>query len=239
MTVRAEDDLYKLSNEREIYKDGYIIEEIDASNGSITLSNGNVLYKGTTQGALTDEIMKFQMRKTIEEHLKKELRYKSKGVKVLSLFFIDRVANYRQYDTNGNPKHGKFAIWFEEIYSELISKSIFGSLPRYDLKNIHNGYFSQDKGIFKDTSGETLADNDTYSLIMKDKEKLLNINNPLRFIFSHSALREGWDNPNVFQICTLNETRSEMKKRQEIGRGLRLAVNSEGKRIYDRDINRL
>ena len=102
ITVRAEDDLYKLSNEREIYKDGYIIEEIDASNGSITLSNGNVLYKGTTQGALTDEIMKFQMRKTIEEHLKKELRYKSKGVKVLSLFFIDRVANYRQYDANGD-----------------------------------------------------------------------------------------------------------------------------------------
>ena len=240
LTVSQEDDLYKLSNEREIYKDGYIIEEIDTFYGSITLSNGKVLYEGTTQGALNDEIMKFQMRKTIEEHLKKELRYKSKGVKVLSLFFIDRVANYRQYDTNGKPKHGKFAIWFEEIYSDLITKSNFSSLPHYDLKDIHNGYFSQDRrGVFKDTSGETLADNDTYSLIMKDKEKLLNINNPLRFIFSHSALREGWDNPNVFQICTLNETRSEMKKRQEIGRGLRLAVNSEGKRIYDRDINRL
>ncbi len=240
VTVRAGDDLYQLSNEREIYRNGYIVEEIDATNGSITLSNGNVLYKGTTQGALTDELMKFQMRKTVEEHLKKELKYQSKGIKVLSLFFIDRVANYRQYDSNGNPIKGKFARWFEEIYLELIQKSAFRSLPNHDLKDIHNGYFSQDrKGIFKDTSGETLADNDTYSLIMKDKEKLLNINNPLRFIFSHSALREGWDNPNVFQICTLNETKSEMKKRQEIGRGLRLAVDSEGRRIYDRNINRL
>jgi type III restriction enzyme len=240
VNVRAGDDLYRLSNEREIYKNGYIVEEIDVSNGNITLSNGSVLYKGTTQGALTDEVMKFQMRKTIEEHLKKELKLQSKGVKVLSLFFIDRVANYRQYDSNGNPQQGKFARWFEEIYTELIQKSVFKSLPACYVGEIHNGYFSQDKkGVFKDTSGETLVDDDTYSLIMKDKEKLLNINNPLRFIFSHSALREGWDNPNVFQICTLNETKSDMKKRQEIGRGLRLAVDSEGKRIYDRNINRL
>lgn len=240
VTVRAGDDLYKLSNEREIYRNGYIVEEIDVSNACITLSNGSVLYKGTTQGALTDEVMKFQMRKTIEEHLKKELRLHSKGVKVLSLFFIDRVVNYRQYDSNGNPQQGKFARWFEEIYSELIQNNRFKTLDKHNIQEIHNGYFSQDrKGVFKDTSGETLADDDTYSLIMKDKEKLLNINNPLRFIFSHSALREGWDNPNVFQICTLNETKSEMKKRQEIGRGLRLAVDAEGKRIYDRNINRL
>lgn len=240
VNVRAGDDLYRLSNEREIYRNGYIVEEIDASNGNMTLSNGSVLYKGTTQGALTDEVMKFQMRKTIEEHLKKELKLQAKGVKVLSLFFIDRVANYRQYDRNGTPQQGKFARWFEEIYSELIQKDRFQSLRNHDVKEIHNGYFSQDrKGVFKDTSGETLADDDTYSLIMKDKEKLLNIHNPLRFIFSHSALREGWDNPNVFQICTLNETKSEMKKRQEIGRGLRLAVDSEGRRIYDRNINRL
>ncbi len=240
ITVRAGDDLYRLSNEREIYRDGYIVEEIDAVNDCITLSNGNTIHKGTRQGPLTDEVMKFQMRKTIEEHLKKELRLQSKGVKVLSLFFIDRVANYRQYDSNGNSRQGKFARWFEEIYTELIQKSAFASLQNYDVREIHNGYFSQDKkGIFKDTSGETLADNDTYSLIMKDKEKLLNMDNPLRFIFSHSALREGWDNPNVFQICTLNETKSEIKKRQEIGRGLRLAVDSEGRRIYDRNINRL
>jgi type III restriction enzyme len=240
ITIRAGDDLYRLSNERETYRDGYNIEEIDASNGSITLSNGNILYKGTTQGALTDEIMKFQIQKTVEEHLKKEIKLQSKGVKVLSLFFIDRVANYRQYDGNGAPVQGKFARWFEEIYSELTKKEAFKLLSNYNIKEVHNGYFSQDrKGVFKDTSGETLADDDTYSLIMKDKEKLLNINNPLRFIFSHSALREGWDNPNVFQICTLNETKSEMKKRQEIGRGLRLAVDSEGKRIYDQNINRL
>jgi type III restriction enzyme len=113
-------------------------------------------------------------------------------------------------------------------------------LDKFPVKDVHNGYFSQDsKGRIKDTSGETKADDDTYSLIMKDKEKLLGLSNSLRFIFSHSALREGWDNPNVFQICTLNETKSEIKKRQEIGRGLRLAVDQEGKRIYDRNINRL
>ena len=218
VNVRAGDDLYRLSNEREIYRNGYIIEEIDAANGCITLSNGNILYKGAIQGGLTDEVMKFQMRKTIEEHLKKELKLKLKGIKVLSLFFIDRVANYREYDQNGNPLQGKFARWFEEIYTELIAKPVFKSLAKYPLQEIHNAYFSRDKkGRLKDTSGETQADDDTYNLIMKDKEKLLNIHNPLRFIFSHSALREGWDNPNVFQICTLNETKSEMKKRQ-IGR---------------------
>ena len=113
-------------------------------------------------------------------------------------------------------------------------------MDKFPIDKIHNGYFSQDKkGKIKDTNGVTKADDDTYSLIMKDKEKLLNIGNPLRFIFSHSALREGWDNPNVFQICTLNETKSEIKKRQEIGRGLRLAVDQKGKRTYDQNINRL
>ncbi len=240
VNVRAGDDLFRLSNEREIYKNGFIVEEIDAGNGCVVLSNGSVLYKGSTQGALTEEVMKFQMRKTIEEHLKKELKLQSKGVKVLSLFFIDKVANYREYDGQGNQLKGKFARWFEEIYSELIQKPVFSSLHKSAVEDIHNGYFSTDrKGKLKDTSGETKADDDTYNLIMKDKEKLLNINNPLRFIFSHSALREGWDNPNVFQICTLNETKSEMKKRQEIGRGLRLAVDADGRRIYDPNINRL
>jgi len=240
VAVKVGDDLYKLSNEREIYSEGYIIEEIDAANNCISLSNGNILYKGDTQGGLTDEVMKFQIRKTVEEHLKKEIRLNPKGIKVLSLFFIDRVANYRQYDETGNPGHGKFAIWFEEIYAEFVSKSHFKSLDKFPMEQIHNGYFSQDKkGKMKDTSGETQADDDTYNLIMKDKEKLLDIENPLRFIFSHSALREGWDNPNVFQICTLNETKSEIKKRQEIGRGLRLAVDQSGRRIYDQNINRL
>jgi type III restriction enzyme len=240
VNVKAGDDLYKLSNEREIYANGYIVEEIDASNNCISLSNGNVLYKGDTQGGLNDEIMKFQMRKTIEEHLKKELRLHQKGVKVLSLFFIDKVSNYRSYDEAGNAIPGKFAQWFEEIYKQYISTPAYQALDKHPVEQIHNGYFSKDKkGKIKDTSGETKADDDTYSLIMKDKERLLDVENPLRFIFSHSALREGWDNPNVFQICTLNETKSDIKKRQEIGRGLRLAVDRNGNRIYDQNINRL
>jgi len=239
-TVKVGDDLYELSNEREAYADGYLIEEIDAVNNCITISNGNMLYKGDIQGGLTEEVMKFQIRKTVEEHLKKEKQLNKLGVKVLSLFFIDKVANYRQYDAVGNPVQGKFAQWFEEIYLEFMAKPAFKELDKFPVKDVHNGYFSQDsKGRIKDTSGETKADDDTYSLIMKDKEKLLGLSNSLRFIFSHSALREGWDNPNVFQICTLNETKSEIKKRQEIGRGLRLAVDQEGKRIYDRNINRL
>jgi len=159
---------------------------------------------------------------------------------VLSLFFIDRVANYRSYDADGNPVRGKFALWFEEIYREISGKAPYISLTSFEADEVHNGYFSQDKkGTWRDTKGNTLADDDTFKLIMKDKERLLDINEPLRFIFSHSALREGWDNPNVFQICTLNETHSELKKRQEIGRGLRLSVNQEGLRIQDTDINRL
>jgi type III restriction enzyme len=240
VSVKVGDDLYKLSNEREIYADGYIIEEIDATNNCISISNGNLLYKGDSQGGLNDEVMKFQIRKTIEEHLKKEKRLNKLGIKVLSLFFIDKVANYRHYDAAGVQHKGKFAEWFEEIYKEYISKPAFKELDRFSVEETHNGYFSQDKkGKFKDTSGETKADDDTYSLIMKDKEKLLNIDNSLRFIFSHSALREGWDNPNVFQICTLNETKSDVKKRQEIGRGLRLAVDQSGQRTHDQNINRL
>ena len=240
VAVKVGDDLYNLSNNREIYRNGFIVEGIDASNGFVSFSNNEVLCQGQQQGGLNDEIMKFQIRRTIEEHLNKELKLNKQGIKVLSLFFIDRVANYRSYDAQGMPVEGKFAVWFEEIYNELIAKPIYQSLNKYPIEKIHNGYFSQDKkGRLKDTSGETQADDNTYNLIMKDKEVLLDINNPLRFIFSHTALREGWDNPNVFQICTLNETKSEMKKRQEIGRGLRLAVNQDGVRIYDKNINRL
>lgn len=240
VAVKVGDDLYALSNEREAYADGYIIEEIDAVNSCITISNGNILYKGDSQGGLTEEVMKFQIRKTVEEHLKKEKQLNKLGIKVLSLFFIDKVSNYRQYDASGNPMPGKFALWFEEVYQEFMAKPAFKELDKFPVKEVHNGYFSMDtKGRIKDTSGETKADDDTYSLIMKDKEKLLGLDNSLRFIFSHSALREGWDNPNVFQICTLNETKSDIKKRQEIGRGLRLAVDQEGKRTYDRNINRL
>lgn len=240
VTVRTGDDLYNLSNEREIYRNGYIVEEIDASNGCVVFSGGETLYVGEKHDDQNDEVMRFQMRRTIEEHLRKELRLNKLCIKVLSLFFIDRVANYRSYDDKGKVLYGKFAQWFEEIYNELIQQPRFQPLSKWNVAQIHNGYFSQDKkGHIKDTNGETQADNDTYNLIMKDKETLLDMNNPLRFIFSHTALREGWDNPNVFQICTLNETKSEIKKRQEIGRGLRLAVNQEGMRVRDKNINRL
>jgi len=189
---------------------------------------------------MNDEVMRFMIQKTVEEHLKKERDYKAKGIKVLTLFFIDKVKNYREYDESGNIIAGKFAKWFEEIYQVEINKPKNKNLISYSVDEIHNGYFSRDnKGRVKDTGGETQADDDTYKLIMQEKEKLLDMNTPLRFIFSHSALREGWDNPNVFQICTLNETKSEIKKRQEIGRGLRLSVNQNGKRIFDQNINRL
>ena len=240
VSVRAGDDLYDKSVGREIYRNGYIVEEIDASNGCVVFSNGDTLYQGQRKDDLNDEVMKFQILRTVEEHLRKELRLNKQGIKVLSLFFIDRVANYRTYDEQGNAVKGKFALWFEEIYLDLMKRPEFQPLNHYELERIHNGYFSQDKkGRVKDTSGETQADDDTYNLIMRDKETLLDMSNPLRFIFSHTALREGWDNPNVFQICTLNETKSEIKKRQEIGRGLRLPVNQEGLRCYDRNVNRL
>lgn len=240
VTAKVGDDLYELSNKRDIYKSGYIINGIDVSGGFVALSNGENVFTGDTKGGLTNEVMKVQIRKTIEEHFLKERKFQDKGIKVLSLFFIDRVANYRSYGEDGNPVKGKFALWFEEIYRELSGKSSYKGLLSYSAEEVHNGYFSQDKkGSWSDTKGNSLADDDTFKLIMKDKERLLDINVPLRFIFSHSALREGWDNPNVFQICTLNETRSELKKRQEIGRGLRLSVNQEGLRIQDTNINRL
>ncbi len=232
-------DLFELSGKNDKY-DGLKIYEIDFGSEQIELSNGIVLKKGETQGGMNDEVMRFMISKTVEEHLKKEKNYKEKGIKILSLFFIDKVKNYREYDSNGNPLKGKFAQWFEEIYLKEISKPVYKNLIHYSVDDIHNGYFSQDnRGRVKDTGGETQLDDDTYKLIMQDKEKLLDENVPLRFIFSHSALREGWDNPNVFQICTLNETKSEIKKRQEIGRGLRLSVNQDGQRIFDRNINKL
>jgi type III restriction enzyme len=183
--------------------------------------------------------MKAQVYETVEQHLKKERALKGKGIKVLSLFFIDRVANYRIYNDDGSTSLGKIGQWFEEAYRELTSKPIYKGLIAFDVSYVHNGYFSQDKqGHAKDTRGNTADDDNTYSLIMREKERLLDPNVPLRFIFSHSALREGWDNPNVFQMCTLNETQSVEKKRQEIGRGLRLPVNETGERVHD-EVNRL
>lgn len=217
VTVKPNQDLFELSNQNESYRNGYILSEMDLDAQMVEFANGVQVLSGANNSALKDDLQKMQIRRTIAEHLQKEEKFRPLGVKVLSLFFIDKVDNYR----NG----GKFHQWFEEIYQELAKESPVG---------VHNGYFSQDKkGIAKDTNGTTAADNDTYQLIMKDKERLLSLDNPLRFIFSHSALREGWDNPNVFQICTLNDTASELKKRQEIGRGLRLPVNQDGVRLKD------
>lgn len=240
--VKQGDDLYVKSGERETYREGYIVQNIDCTPGSeyVEFNQGRFIELGQEVGGLGDDIMKAQVYETVEQHLKKERALKGKGIKVLSLFFIDRVANYRIYNDDGSTSLGKIGIWFEEAFRELTAKPIYRGLIPFDVSEIHNGYFSQDKqGHAKDTRGNTADDEGTYNLIMRDKERLLDPNVPLRFIFSHSALREGWDNPNVFQICTLNESQSAEKKRQEIGRGLRLPVNSEGDRVHDETVNRL
>ncbi len=232
----SECNLFKLSGERGVYK-GYVVDSADVIGQSIAFSNGKMIYVGQSIGGLNDEIMKFQIRQTILNHFEKARKFKDKGIKVLSLFFIDKVANYRSYE-NDLIKKGKIAVWFEEIFEELKQNPVFTDLIPYEVEKIHNGYFSQDKkGNWRDTKGNSKADDDTYSLIMKDKERLLSTKEPLQFIFSHSALREGWDNPNVFQICTLSRSQSEIKKRQEIGRGMRLSVNQEGQRVFDENIN--
>ncbi|HQN20117.1 MAG TPA: hypothetical protein PKV86_13285, partial [Syntrophobacteraceae bacterium] len=221
---------------------GYVVSEITAEPGNefVGFSNGRVLRLGEEQGGIREDLMKVQIRNTIRKHLEKELQVKDKGIKVLSLFFIDRVANYRAYDEEGKPAKGKFAQWFEEHLHEFLAQPRFQGLLPYPVEKLHDGYFSQDKkGVLRDTRGNSEADEDTYTKIMRNKEQLLSLDEPLRFIFSHSALREGWDNPNVFQICTLNETASVLKKRQEIGRGLRLPVNQLGERVFDENLNKL
>jgi len=241
VTVKNGDDLYSLSNGREMYKGGFIVNEIDAGEQVVRFANDVSVRAGSPHGALTDEILKLQIEATVRRHFEKELRLNPLGVKVLSVLFIDRVSNYRVYTDEGSTEKGKFALWFEEIFERYRAKAEFAGLYPFSPDAVHNGYFSQDKqGHFKDSTEKgSQDDNDTYALIMRDKERLLAPEEPLRFIFSHSALREGWDNPNVFQICTLAETSSELKKRQEIGRGMRLAVNDKGERILDRNINRL
>ncbi|MFA5829315.1 MAG: DEAD/DEAH box helicase family protein [Candidatus Gracilibacteria bacterium] len=242
--LRSGDDLYPLSGHREVYKEGYVLDQINMAEKYVSFTNGKTYYIGQKDEGLLEEIMKYQIIKTIQNHFEKEKKLKDKGIKVLSLFFIDKVANYRSYSENGWVK-GKFAQWFEEIYKEFQAKPQFKGVLEHSADIVHNGYFSQDKktGAWKDSKdkgdegGSSKDDEQAYELIMKDKERLLDVNTPLRFIFSHSALREGWDNPNVFQICTLNETHSEMKKRQEIGRGLRLPVNQDGERVFDQNIN--
>lgn len=244
ISISDNDDLYK-KTERESYANGYIVSGINAVDGYIEFDNGVIIYQGQQTGGMTDSVMRYQIERTIEAHLDKQRKLLPQGIKVLSLLFIDRVDNYLVNQTDGYMRSGKFAQWFEEIYQTLLDKPKYRELKQQlvthyqaGVSEIHNGYFSVDKkGRAKDTSGTTKGDDDTYSLIMRDKEKLLNLTNPLQFIFSHSALREGWDNPNVFQICTLNETKSTLKKRQEIGRGLRLCVGADGHRVYDKHIN--
>jgi type III restriction enzyme len=239
--LKAGADLFELSK-RDIYE-GYIIKDISVVEGAEYIdftSKEDILTLGQSTGGVDNLALKrLQISKTIEKHLERELVLNPKGIKVLSLFFIDKVANYRIYDEDGNPQLGVYGQIFEEEFARIAKhpkyKSLFGEINLdIEVERIHNGYFSVDKkGILKDTTGKTLADESVYDLIMKDKERLLDMKTPLRFIFSHSALREGWDNPNVFQICTLNETDAVIKKRQEIGRGLRLAVDSTGNRVTD------
>ena len=240
--VRQGDDLYVKSGEREIYRAGYIVQNIDCTPDSeyIEFNQGRVLELGEEIGGLGDDVMRAQVHETVEQHLKKERALKGKGIKVLSLFFIDRVANYRIYHGDGTTSLGKIGRWFEEAYRELTARPTYEGLIPFDVAEVHDGYFSRDKdGHARDTRGNSAADEDTYNLIMRDKERLLDPNVALRFIFSHSALREGWDNPNVFQICTLNETQSTERKRQAIGRGLRLPVNKSGERVHDETVNQL
>ncbi|EFL9552654.1 DEAD/DEAH box helicase family protein, partial [Escherichia coli] len=263
VTVTSGADLLdtRYSGGRDVY-DGYIIDDIYCEQGNEYISftsKPDILKLGQALGEVDpDEFKRLQIRKTIEEHLDKEMRLRPQGIKVLSLFFIDKVANYRWYDENGNPQKGKFALMFEEEYDRAIRKPKYSQLfEGADLdtaaQGVHNGYFAIDKK--KDSSGKEMlkeskigkdgkaasseSDGSAYNTIMKDKEWLLSFDCKLKFIFSHSALKEGWDNPNVFQICTLNETTSVIKKRQEIGRGLRICVNQDGERVHGFAVNTL
>jgi type III restriction enzyme len=251
ITVQAGYDLEQYTN-RPLYA-GFLLEDIGCRMGDeyVQFSNQEALLRiGEAIGGVDEDAIKRQMiRRTIEEHLDKELRLNPLGIKVLSLFFIDVVDHYRQYDGNGVPVKGKYAQMFEAEYKAVASKpkfrSLFGEVDlSVEAAEVHDGYFSIDKkGRWQDTSegNQTSRDNAerAYNLIMKEKEKLLGFETKLKFIFSHSALREGWDNPNVFQICALREIGSERERRQTIGRGLRLCVNQKGERQRGFEVNTL
>ena len=249
VTAKTKDDLWELSNEVDYYKDcGYIVDNIDCfqEEESVSFSNGEFLNIGEIIGNVDDSTMKkAQIRQTIEMHLNKELHYTKRGIKVLSLFFIDEVSKYRDYSRED--EKGDYQRWFEEEYAKLINlpkyrvlREKYGNYISTDPSLVHDGYFAQDgKGRVKNSNGTTNDDETTYQLIMKDKERLLSFEEPIRFIFSHSALKEGWDNPNVFQVCTLVETKDTMTKRQKIGRGLRICVNQDGERVLDTRYNTL
>ena len=243
------DDLYYVSGEMEQYKEGYSVVEVNPFNNTVTFANGTVIHIGEILGdASEDDIRRIQIRETISSHFEKEEQLYNMGIKTLSLFFIDEVAKYRQYDENGEEQLGEYGKMFEEEYINILNEyrtledtpyqKYLNEMCR-DVQATHKGYFSIDKkGHSVDSTlkrGNEFSDDiSAYDLILKNKERLLSFDEPTRFIFSHSALREGWDNPNVFQICTLKHANSETAKRQEVGRGLRLCVNQSGSRM-DKD----
>ncbi len=246
MKIKAGDRLYDKSGELPEYKD-YVVSEIDArydQYDKVFFTNGEEIAVGQATGDVDAEyITRIQIRETIHSHLEKEKELYKKGIKVLSLFFIDEVAKYKYYK-DGTALKGEYAKMFEEEYIKALSeyRSIVDEnylkyLDSFDTGKIHAGYFSIDKKghvvdpSINDKKDYLSFDEDAYDLIMKDKERLLSLSEPVRFIFSHSALREGWDNPNIFQICTLKHSNSEISKRQEIGRGLRICVNNDGERM--------
>lgn len=243
--VKAGDDLYPLSEELPEYQGGFVVDDINGIEKTIKFQNGIVLQEGQMRGTTNiDIIRRNQIRETIRKHIERESELYLKRIKVLSLFFIDHVSNYRVYDQEDTK--GKYAKMFEEEYPRVLQEyyTKFGDTPYMnylrktlnDVSSVHQGYFSMDKkGHMVDPSKSELKndnsnDESAYDLIMKDKERLLSFKEPVRFIFSHSALKEGWDNPNVFQICTLKDGANENKKRQEVGRGMRLCVNERGER---------
>lgn len=249
ITAKTGNDLWESSDEVDYYKDkGYIVDNIDCFPGEeyVAFTNGELLNIGDVIGNVDDKAVKrAQIHETIKSHLDKELHYIKQGIKVLSLFFIDEVAKYRDYSRED--EKGDYQIWFEEEYKKLINqprykrlREDYGDYISLDPVAVHDGYFAQDgKGRIKNSSGKTNDDETTYQLIMKDKERLLSFDEPIRFIFSHSALKEGWDNPNIFQVCTLIETKDKMTKRQKVGRGLRICVNQNGERVTDAKYNTL
>ncbi|MDF1495817.1 type III restriction-modification system endonuclease [Caproiciproducens sp. CPB-2] len=247
-TVGEGYNLYDNSGELAEYKNGYTVLRIDGRDSSVEFTNGIKLFAGDVIGSVSEEqLRRIQIRETILSHIERERQLFSKGIKVLSLFFIDEVAKYKQYDAHGNAVGGVYAQVFEEEYRNIVGSMQLqlGDSPEYlkyldniPAENTHAGYFSIDRKSGRiidsklgDRKERTSDDADAYDLIMKDKERLLDFHEPVRFIFSHSALREGWDNPNVFQICTLKQSSSDVRKRQEVGRGLRLAVNQNGERM--------
>lgn len=242
----VDDNLYYKSEEMEQYK-GYTISEIDPLRGTVTFTNGEVIKAGDVVGDVSEkDKRRIQIRETILSHFEKEEKLFNMGIKCLSLFFIDEVEKYRKYDENGDEVLGEYGIMFEEEYLNVLNEYttlLDTPYQKYlkstcsDVSAVHKGYFSIDKktGHSIDSKlkrGSEFSDDiSAYDLILKNKERLLSFDEPTRFIFSHSALREGWDNPNVFQICTLKHSDSNTAKRQEVGRGLRLCVNQNGNRM--------